>query len=543
LGAAVLLTAGPQAASGADRHHHAKHHGKKAHRAHDDHGKHGGHSQSGPALPSVKGPIPATSSSRPFRGENVNLRKYGYTLEEYFVSGRANVYDWGPDGTAQIPQVKVPNAPYTTRILVRRPIRGQSSGSVWVEMSNPSRLYDAETSWISAYDKIVRDRDIHVSITIKPVAIAALKRFDAARYGSLAMNNPLPPAQQTCGALPGEPGYDENTSKLWENGLSWDIVSQIGALLKSDSRSNPLRDWKVRHLFGTSESQTAGYWNTYAYNFANQAKVGGKPIYDGFVPVSISGAPGRINQCLPATTVGDPRSSLPKKHVPYMAINSQTEPITLGSFAWRRPDSDDPDAGYRLYEIAGATHGWSRLASIDAPWADIQKSNGVRLIYDCKDFSGRDSKWNSLPRHYLHAAMFVNMEKWVRYGKLPPKAERIRVLGGGTPQATFETDAFGNVLGGVRSSYVDVPIATYHGTAAAGSGPTGSFCRLLGHEVPFSSKVLQELYPLPESYSYPGHETYVAKVRDNVKQMINGRWLLPEDAKRVVLQAEQAIVP
>jgi hypothetical protein len=373
------------------------------------------------------------------------------------------------------------------------------------------------------------------------VAIAALKRFDPKRYGSLAMNNPLPPEQQTCGALPGDPGYDENTSKLWENGLSWDIVTQVGALLKSHSRSNPLRHERVNHLFGTGESQTAGYWNTYAYDFAAKAKLGGEPIYDGFVPVSITGSPGRINQCLPATGIGDPRSYLPRKHVPYMAINSQTEPITLGSYPWRQPDSDDPHAGYRLYEIAGATHGWSRLASIDAPWDDIVKSNGVRLIYDCRDFSGREARWNSLPRQFIHPAMFVNMERWVRDGTPPPRGERIHVVNGGTPQAAFETDAFGNVLGGVRTPYVDVPIATYYGTADAGAGPTGSFCRLLGHEVAFSSKTLQELYPLQGSY--PPHESYVGKVRRSVQRMVRQRWLEPEDARKIIRQAVHTTIP
>ena len=47
-----------------------------------------------------------------------DLSKFDYVEEEYFVSGIANVYDF--DGDSKI-MVKAADAPYTTRILVRRP--------------------------------------------------------------------------------------------------------------------------------------------------------------------------------------------------------------------------------------------------------------------------------------------------------------------------------------------------------------------------------------------------------------------------------------
>ena len=50
--------------------------------------------------------------------EPMDLAASGYVEEEFFVSGRANVYDWAADGSIS---VRTPNAPYTTRILVRRP--------------------------------------------------------------------------------------------------------------------------------------------------------------------------------------------------------------------------------------------------------------------------------------------------------------------------------------------------------------------------------------------------------------------------------------
>src|SRR5687767_14315298 len=74
-------------------------------------------------LPAVTGPIPVTADSYPLMASNklqvvVDLPKAGYVEEEFFVSGTANVYDWAGDGSVL---VKTPNAPYTTRIMLRRP--------------------------------------------------------------------------------------------------------------------------------------------------------------------------------------------------------------------------------------------------------------------------------------------------------------------------------------------------------------------------------------------------------------------------------------
>jgi hypothetical protein len=64
--AAIALLA-PPAALGAARH--------------SDTANRGG--QAGTPIPEVTGPIPVTGTSRPFRGENIDLGAFGYTLDEY----------------------------------------------------------------------------------------------------------------------------------------------------------------------------------------------------------------------------------------------------------------------------------------------------------------------------------------------------------------------------------------------------------------------------------------------------------------------------
>ena len=75
-------------------------------------------------VPNATGPIPVTATSYPFGAADhtmlpQNLKSLGYIEEEFLISGTANVYDWPGPGPAS---VSVANAPYTTRVLVRRPV-------------------------------------------------------------------------------------------------------------------------------------------------------------------------------------------------------------------------------------------------------------------------------------------------------------------------------------------------------------------------------------------------------------------------------------
>ena len=146
------------------------------------------------AIPRVVGPLPVTADSHPFGGaawemQPEDLAAHGYVEEEYLVSGTANVYDWNADGKAV---VRTANAPYTTRMLVRRPIdRRRESGTVVVEPLNPSNRFDLNIGWGLAHDQFMRDGDVWIGFTSKPIDVQALKTFDPRRYGALSWANPL----------------------------------------------------------------------------------------------------------------------------------------------------------------------------------------------------------------------------------------------------------------------------------------------------------------------------------------------------------------
>ena len=144
-------------------------------------------------IPKVTGPLPVTATSYPFGAADHQLvpqdsRAGGYVEEEYLVSGKANVYSWPAPGPAV---VRTPDAPYTTRMLVRRPAkRSRFSGNVVVEMLNPSNLFDLNIGWALSHEQFMRNGDVWVGITAKPIAVAALKTFDPGALRDAVVRQP-----------------------------------------------------------------------------------------------------------------------------------------------------------------------------------------------------------------------------------------------------------------------------------------------------------------------------------------------------------------
>jgi hypothetical protein len=87
-------------------------------------------------------------------------------------------------------------------------------------------------------------------------------------------------------------------------------------------------------------------------------------------------------------------------------------------------------------------------------------------------------------------------------------------------------DKFGNVQGGVRSPYVDVPTSVWHANA------TGeSFCRIAGYEVPFEAEKLRAIYPTKAAYE--------RAVEANVAELVKQRSVTAADGKELVEEAKR----
>jgi hypothetical protein len=473
-------------------------------------------------VPEVTGPLPVTEESYPFGAADhqlvpQDLSREHYVEEEFLVSGTANVYTWPADGPAV---VRTPDAPYTTRVLVRRPEKGaRFSGNVVVEMLNPSNLFDLNIGWAVAHRQIIENGDAWVGITAKPVAAEALQSFDGERYDDLSFANPLPlddPANCTTPftIIAGD------TPRTTENGLIWDIYSQVGTWLRSDDLANPLRyrssESQVEHAYGFGYSQTGGYLINYIKAVHPLVvESDGEPVYDAYLVAVAGGAfVGAVpmNQCEPAPPVGDPRRQISDVGVPVIQMMSQSDYLLgIGS---RRPDSDEPGDRYRHYEMAGAGHATPDELYYSAEPADILRADRPIPPTSCNE--GPRSRF---PSAIFFDAALRNLDLWVREGIAPPRAEPILVRDGAPV-----LDRFGNVQGGLRSPYLDVPTSTWFGTATG-----ASFCFIAGYERPFEAAQLTELY---------GNEgVYIREVRASINELVDERWLTRDDARWLLREA------
>ena len=467
----------------------------------------------------VTGPLPVTAQSYPFGASDhtltpQNLREMGYLEEEYLFAGVANVYDWPEHGPAV---VRTPDAPYVTRVLIRRPARrSQFSGNAVVEMLNPSNRLDLNIGWAISHGQWVRNGDAWIGVTVKPVSVVALKTFDPQRYAQLSWANPLGLTDpRNCES----PGND--SSRLTENGLAWDIFRQVGLWLRSDNAANPFLvrgTSAVEQVYAWGYSQTGGFLYTYI-NAIHPLDVRnyGKPVYDAYL-IGVASGPTPINQCAARLSADDPRRKLQSPGVPIMRIMTQSD--FLNGIAARRVDSDAPGDRFRNYEIAGSAHATPDELTLGPATADIIKAGVTPPPMNCNE--GPRSRF---PNSIAFNAAFRNLDQWVRKGIVPPRAEPIQVKDG---QAVL--DMYGNVVGGLRSPFVDVPTAQWTGASTG-----ASFCFIAGHEKPFDAGRLKALYPT--------HSAYVTAVRRNAAALVAARFITREDAAALVRQASKMQVP
>ena len=285
-------------------------------------------------------------------------------------------------------------------------------------------------------------------LTYVPAAVDALKQFNAARYAPLSFANPAPGV--ACAA--------DRPAASAEEGLRWDMISQVGRAAE-ERRAGNARSRDFRSSASTPRPTAASCPRTSRAVHPHARSPAGRPVYDGFVVHRYAGL-ARINQCAAAPAATDPRQITKNAGVPVIRIVAQTD--VLGTFQRRRPDSDEPADRYRLYEVAGAPHADAYFYR-HIPSVKDQAAVGTAAFVAQWPFAEVCTPPIPLMEfpvmRYVVNAAFANLDRWVRDGTPAPRAERVAVKNGGTPQAAVATDEFGNAVGGVRSPYLDVPTA------------------------------------------------------------------------------------
>jgi hypothetical protein len=464
--------------------------------------------------------VPVTLDSYPFgAADHLNvpedLSKVGYMEEEFFVSGTANVYDWPAPGTAT---VRVANAPYTTRMLVRRPAQKERlSGNVIVEILNATNGVDLEIGWALSKEYLVRNGDVWIGFTSKPVTAAALQKFNPARYAPLNWANPVPLSDpENCTNLISIISGD--SSRTTENGLLWDIFSQIAAWARSNDSIRPIH--RVQCVYGYGYSQSGFDLQTYidaVHPLAKQAN--GKPIFDGFLVAAGFNSPAPINQCSEPPSGAGP-GQIKNAGVPVIRMATNSEALLPSVQAGRRADSDQPQDRFREYEVAGAAHASQNELDYGPAYADILLA-GVAMPPLTAGFGLRS------PFHIgiFQNAAFANLDLWVRNNVAPPPGALLNIQNGAPV-----LDQFGNPTGGVRSPYLDVPTAQWFVAS-----PGGGLNFLLGYVHPFDGQHLKQLYS--------SHERYVDNVVNATRELVLERYITREDGSAIIRHAKNSDVP
>jgi hypothetical protein len=460
--------------------------------------------------------LPVTADSRPLGTASqslqpLDLAKAGYVEEEFIISGTANVYDWNADGSLT---VKTPNAPYANRILVRHPADPKKfSGAVMVELMNSARRFDWGMMLGYLQDHLMERGDAWVGITATG-SVQGLKTFNPARYAALSFANPTPTEVCAAGAGGGKGGKGgAPAASPTEDGLRWDMFSQVAAALKSTAAGAPMAGFKVDAVYMTTQ---AGDIVTYINAIHPHATLAsGKPAYDGYLIKNFAGA-GRISNCGANLPRGDARAVVKDVNVPVIAVVAQGE--VVAGLPYLRPDGDK----YRLYEIAGAAHidkyAYASLPSFPDQIAAVGAAQGdPAWPFNAKCDPDIPLSDQTLLKFSYDAAL-DNLDQWARKGVPAPKAERIQIKDG--PMPAIALDEYGNGIGGVRNPWVDVPVGQYFTTS-----PGPGTCAELGHTVPLAQDKLKALYPTRQDYS--------KKVSADVDKLVKEHWFTAEDGKKI----------
>jgi hypothetical protein len=438
--------------------------------------------------PTVTGPITGGTHGFPFTATPVDLASQGYLEQEFFLQGRANSYvkvgTWTSNGRWKT--ARGSSAPYTTRILVRRPTDPKKfNGTVIVEWLNVSSNIDVDPDFGYESRELLREGFAWVGVSAQAAGITSrggsslgpkavgLKAWDPRRYAALE-----------------HPGDD----------YSYDIFSQAGEALLAARGDNPLGDLKVRHLIADGESQSAFRMLTYVNAVAPVAGV-----YDGFLIHSRAGGGAPISSAASGQVPAPARVRTDLK-TPVLQVETETDMFVLaglvGGSGQTFPSARQPDTSrVRTWEVAGTAHA-------DATYLGYLSEQGRHEVPNFLDLSGVLPIVNNGPESYVMNAAVHALNQWVASGTLPPRAEPLETANG-----KIVRDKHGNALGGVRTPQLDVPTATL----------TGEGAQLTGKTIPFDAATLAALYPT--------HAAYVSAFDKATDDAVRAGFVLPADAQ------------
>ena len=452
------------------------------------------------AAATATGPITTGHIVEPLTGLDQHMAAYGYVEQEFFVSGTAHAFQaTSAPADGQWTIEPTTSAPYETRILVRRPSDpSKFNGTVVVEWLNVSEG-ESSPDWDFLNPMLMREGFAYVGVTAQALAVQGGTPILGAIKGSGAQAAEA--AQATGGLVKAEP---VRYSALHHPGDQYalDMFDQIGRAVRVDG-ATILGGAKPSHVVAVGESQSAFYLTTYADAIQPQSGT-----FDGIFIHSRGGTAAPLNGT--SISVGGSNATRIRTDlkVPVFMFETQTDLIELGYAPARQPNTDR----IRTWEVAGTSH------------ADAY------LVGPNVKFLGCTQQVNTGPQHEVVQAAFTAFAAWVTKGRAPPSPAPF-VLSSTSPPA-LELDAHGNVVGGVRTPSVDVPVSTLSGAPPSGAS---ALCALFGSTTSFSPATLTALYGSKAGY--------LQRYQQSLDQAIRGGYILAVDRASLLAQAQQVAIP
>jgi hypothetical protein len=423
-------------------------------------------------VPQVTGPIGGAG----LRGHALwdswyDLSDLGYAEEEYFVSGSARRHG-DPAQTA----------PYTTRIIVRRPTDpARFNGTVILDWVNVTAQFENAVDTLEAHELFHRDGYAYVHVSAQAAGLCCLplltpKLWDPVRYAALE-----------------HPGDD----------YAFDIFSQIAQAMKRPPDVDPMGGLPVRRVIAVGQSQSGTRLRDYLIEVQPQAR-----IIDAF----LVHADGSGEKSYPA----DPA-------VPVIQLLSEREAT---------PAPANVTHNYRLWEIAGAAH--------QDFWIGVHQVQGqaLRAVGSLKFPATADAALHTqagnygerfdpgqfvcvvegtqFPLRYAVMAAIHHLDRWLRTGVAAPQGPRFQFDANGS----LARDADSNALGGIRLPPIEVPVAQYR----------SDLCGLGGITIPFTALELKKRYPT--------HADYYCRMKASAAQALQQGYMLQPDVDDLMQRVE-----
>ncbi len=291
---------------------------------------------------------------------------------------------------------------------------------------------DSSPVWTYTHNELIREGYALISLSAQEAGAASTKAMDPERYRSLL-----------------HPG----------DNYSYDIFSQAGQAVW-DHADVLLDGLKPKRVLAAGESQSA--YRLVSYANAVHPLV---TVYDGYLLQS------RLANAAPLAVADDVSGSTEIRSdlgVPVLMFQTETDV----NEATRQADTST----YRLWEVAGTAHFdvyGGGIGLIDTGHGEGAVLAVEALLDPPSTVFGSincDKPINAGPMSFVLSAAVDALNEWVTTGTPPASAETLRATDFVPYSAVYARDAQGNALGGIRTPFVDVPLAALSGTGNTGGG-------------------------------------------------------------------------